>query len=68
MTQQTIELESEAAHLNLLSPISGVVVTPRVRDHVGGSPLPGLNLWKLPISARSASASTFPNMKSINFR
>jgi len=35
LTQQTIELESEAAHLSLVSPISGVVVTPRVRDHVG---------------------------------
>jgi len=35
LTQQTIELESEATHLSLDSPISGVIVTPRVRDHVG---------------------------------
>jgi|HubBroStandDraft_6_1064221.scaffolds.fasta_scaffold00981_6 putative peptide zinc metalloprotease protein len=35
LTQQTLQLESEVAHLSLVSPISGVVVTPRVRDHVG---------------------------------
>jgi putative peptide zinc metalloprotease protein len=35
LIQQTLQLESEAAHLSLDSPISGVVVTPRVRDHVG---------------------------------
>jgi multidrug resistance efflux pump len=35
LTQQTIELESEAVHLSLVSPISGVVVTPRLRDRIG---------------------------------
>jgi putative peptide zinc metalloprotease protein len=35
LVQQTRQLESEAAHLNLDSPISGTVVTPRVRDLVG---------------------------------
>jgi len=35
LTQQTLQLESEAAHLSLDSPITGVVVTPRVRDHLG---------------------------------
>jgi putative peptide zinc metalloprotease protein len=35
LVQQTRQLESEAAYLNLDSPITGTVVTPRVRDLVG---------------------------------
>ena len=35
LAQQTHELESEAEHLNLQSPITGTIVTPRTHDLVG---------------------------------
>lgn len=35
LAQQTRELESEASHLNLESPITGTIVTPRTPDLVG---------------------------------
>jgi putative peptide zinc metalloprotease protein len=35
LAQQTHELSSEAANLNLSSPISGVVLTPRLSDRLG---------------------------------
>jgi multidrug efflux pump subunit AcrA (membrane-fusion protein) len=35
LAQQTRELSSEAANLNLSSPISGVVLTPRLSDRLG---------------------------------
>jgi len=47
LVQQTRELESEAAHLNLDSPITGVVVTPRVRDLVGSYASPGTEVAEI---------------------
>ena len=41
---QTRELESEAANLDLVSPISGIVVTPRVRDRIGAYAQAGTEL------------------------
>jgi len=35
LAQQAQQLESEAANLKLVSPITGMVVTPRVRDQIG---------------------------------
>ena len=35
LAQQAQQLESEAANLKLVSPIAGMVVTPRVRDQIG---------------------------------
>lgn len=42
--QQTQELTSQLASLSLDSPISGVIVTPRVRDHIGTFVMPGTEL------------------------
>jgi putative peptide zinc metalloprotease protein len=44
LAQQTHELSSEAANLELKSPISGVVLTPRVSDRVGAYVTEGMEL------------------------
>jgi putative peptide zinc metalloprotease protein len=44
LAQQTLELSSEAANLDLKSPISGVVLTPRVSDRVGAYVTEGTEL------------------------
>ncbi|HKS72451.1 MAG TPA: efflux RND transporter periplasmic adaptor subunit [Terriglobales bacterium] len=44
LAQQTHQLGSEAANLQLTSPIAGIVVTPRVRDRIGSYAQAGTEL------------------------
>lgn len=47
LAQQTAELASEVSKLNLQSPISGVVLTPRVRDRLGAYLVEGTELLEV---------------------
>jgi putative peptide zinc metalloprotease protein len=47
LSRQTSVLSSEAANLELKSPISGVVLTPRVSDHLGAYETEGTELMEV---------------------
>jgi len=47
LEQQTRQLSAEAANLRVISPISGVVITPRVRDRLGAYVQEGTELMEV---------------------
>jgi putative peptide zinc metalloprotease protein len=47
LARQTVELSSEAANLDVKSPISGVVLTPRVTDRIGAYVTEGTELAEI---------------------